>query len=126
MKGFLIAVSVIIVFSFLVELNREPKRQPVVFTDSPAVTRENSSFPALNAPSPQPFTYSYPSPPLRFGGACAGNCSGHDAGYEWAERNSIETPDDCTGNSNSFIEGCESYVEENAEEKVKEEGEESE
>ena len=30
-----------------------------------------------------------------------------------AEDNDINDPDDCGGNSNSFIEGCESYAEEN-------------
>lgn len=39
--------------------------------------------------------------------------SGHDAGYEWAEENGIDNIDDCGGNSDSFIEGCQSYVEEN-------------
>jgi hypothetical protein len=33
--------------------------------------------------------------------------SGHSAGYEWAEENDV---DDCGGNSQSFIEGCEEYV----------------
>jgi hypothetical protein len=31
--------------------------------------------------------------------------TGHNAGYEWAER----TGGDCNGNSNSFNEGCEEY-----------------
>ncbi|MFH1145492.1 MAG: hypothetical protein V1707_00820 [bacterium] len=31
--------------------------------------------------------------------------SGHYAGYEWAER----TGNACSGNSTSFIEGCEEY-----------------
>lgn len=44
---------------------------------------------------------------------CTENCSGHEAGYEWAEENDIDDPDDCDGNSNSFNEGCEAYVEEN-------------
>lgn len=43
---------------------------------------------------------------------CTKDCSGHEAGYEWAEANSITDPDDCSGNSQSFIEGCEAYVEE--------------
>ncbi len=38
--------------------------------------------------------------------------SGHDAGYQWAEDNGVEDPDDCDGNSNSFIEGCQTYAEE--------------
>ena len=42
---------------------------------------------------------------------CSGDCSGHTAGYEWAEQKDIDDVDDCSGNSNSFIEGCEAYVE---------------
>jgi hypothetical protein len=44
---------------------------------------------------------------------CTVDCSGHEAGYEWAEENDIDDIFDCEGNSTSFIEGCESYVEEN-------------
>lgn len=43
---------------------------------------------------------------------CTQDCSGHEAGYEWAEDNEITDPDDCGGNSNSFMEGCEAYAEE--------------
>jgi len=43
---------------------------------------------------------------------CTVDCSGHDAGYEWAEKNEITEPADCGGNSSSFIEGCEAYAEE--------------
>ena len=43
---------------------------------------------------------------------CTQDCSGHKAGYEWAERNGIADPDDCGGNSNSFIEGCMAWAEE--------------
>lgn len=43
---------------------------------------------------------------------CTGNCSGHEAGYEWASDHGITDPDDCGGNSASFIEGCETYANE--------------
>lgn len=33
--------------------------------------------------------------------------SGHYAGYEWAEQNN---PSSCDGNSDSFIEGCQKYL----------------
>jgi hypothetical protein len=47
-----------------------------------------------------------------FGGyECTEDCSGHKAGYEWAERNNITDASDCNGNSNSFNEGCETFVE---------------
>ena len=44
---------------------------------------------------------------------CTQDCSGHQAGYRWAEENGITDPDECGGNSQSFIEGCQSYAEEN-------------
>jgi hypothetical protein len=43
---------------------------------------------------------------------CTEDCSGHEAGYEWAELHDIDDPDDCGGNSQSFIEGCQAYAEE--------------
>ncbi|MBP6924258.1 MAG: hypothetical protein KBC62_03170 [Candidatus Pacebacteria bacterium] len=46
------------------------------------------------------------------GDPCTGDCSGHEAGYEWAEEENIRDIDDCSGNSTSFNEGCESWVEE--------------
>jgi len=45
---------------------------------------------------------------------CTEDCSGHEAGYDWAEEKGITDPDDCGGNSNSFIEGCRAYAEENS------------
>ena len=52
--------------------------------------------------------------PLNFHGyKCTEDCSGHDAGYQWAEDKGIDDPDDCGGNSQSFVEGCQSYAEEN-------------
>lgn len=47
------------------------------------------------------------------GHRCTIDCSGHEAGYEWAEGHDIHDPDDCGGNSESFIEGCRTYAEEN-------------
>ena len=49
-----------------------------------------------------------------FGGyECTEDCAGHNAGYEWAENNDISDIDDCGGKSQSFIEGCWVYVEDN-------------
>jgi hypothetical protein len=54
-------------------------------------------------------------PTLSYGGnRCSEDCSGHDAGYEWAEENGITDPDDCGGNSQSFVEGCETFADEQA------------
>lgn len=46
------------------------------------------------------------------GFACSSDCSGHQAGYDWAQRRSITSPADCSGNSQSFIEGCLTFVNE--------------
>lgn len=47
-----------------------------------------------------------------FGGyECTEDCSGHKAGYDWAEQNSVSSDSDCGGNSQSFEEGCKAYVE---------------
>ena len=42
---------------------------------------------------------------------CTDDCSGHEAGYAWAEEKGIEDPDDCGGRSQFFIEGCQDYAE---------------
>lgn len=69
-------------------------------------------------------TYRAPYSPSFGGYECTVDCSGHEAGHAWAERNAIDDEDDCTGNSQSFIEGCQAYVEENAEQKAGEGSEE--
>lgn len=49
-----------------------------------------------------------------FGGyPCTVDCSGHEAGYEWAQRKGISSSYGCGGNSQSFIEGCKAWTEEN-------------
>lgn len=55
-------------------------------------------------------------PPKTFAGYdCTEDCSGHEAGYNWAEEHDIDNEDDCdaagnTSNSPSFAEGCKAYV----------------
>jgi len=56
--------------------------------------------------------YSNYATPTFNGYECTDDCSGHEAGYNWAEKNGIIDPGDCGGKSNSFIEGCEAYAEE--------------
>ena len=47
-----------------------------------------------------------------FGGYdCTKDCSGHKAGYDWAAEHNIISERDCDGDSQSFIEGCQAYVE---------------
>ena len=50
------------------------------------------------------------------------DCSGHEAGYNWAEQHNIEDPADCGGSSNSFIEGCQAYASEHQEGLQEDEG----
>ena len=64
---------------------------------------------ALPATSASQDFYGYP---------CTQDCSGHEAGYAWAERKDITDPDDCGGNSQSFIEGCRAYAEEQQDEQA--------
>ena len=54
-------------------------------------------------------------PALTFGGyPCPGDCTEDKAGYQWAARNRIRDPDDCTGTTAAFIEGCRVYAERQA------------
>lgn len=47
-----------------------------------------------------------------FGGYdCTEDCSGHKAGYDWAQQNGISDESDCSSNSQSFNEGCQTYLE---------------
>lgn len=48
-----------------------------------------------------------------FGGyQCKGGCSGHAAGYRWAEAHGIDDPTNCPlGHGESFYEGCLVYTE---------------
>ena len=46
---------------------------------------------------------------------CTEDCSGHEAGYEWAEQHDITDGDDCdtagsNSNSASFAKGCHAFV----------------
>ncbi len=44
------------------------------------------------------------------GKVCKGDCSGHIAGYKWAEERGISKDEGCTAQSQSFNEGCMQYV----------------
>jgi hypothetical protein len=48
-----------------------------------------------------------------FGSAdCTSDCSGHNAGFEWAQNRGLSDRSECSGNNNSFIGGCEAYFDE--------------
>ncbi len=42
---------------------------------------------------------------------CTEDCSGHDAGWQWAQNHEVTDTSECLG-SGSFEDGCEAYVEE--------------
>ncbi len=46
---------------------------------------------------------------------CTSDCSGHEAGFQWAQDNDVTDTSECSGDSNSFIEGCESFAQERIE-----------
>ncbi|WP_322615708.1 hypothetical protein [Pseudomonas sp. BIC9C] len=41
---------------------------------------------------------------------CTDDCSGHQAGFDWAEQNDIDDENSCDTSSQSFNEGCQSFV----------------
>jgi hypothetical protein len=42
---------------------------------------------------------------------CVDDCSGHQAGWQWAKRNRVRRSDGCNGSgSDSFFEGCRYYL----------------
>lgn len=56
-----------------------------------------------------------PQPNTFAGYECTEDCSGHEAGYAWAEEHGISDGDECDAagehsNSPSFAEGCHAYV----------------
>lgn len=91
-----------------------PASAPLPDQDVTAVANPDPEF--WKAVRQEPIT-STPSYQYRYfhGYRCTEDCSGHEAGYDWAEEREIDDPDDCDGNSDSFIEGCQAYAEEQAE-----------
>lgn len=107
-----IGLGIFVVFTILIPALSEnenstystpiPKQMPAV-VNKPTITPTTTPV----------FKYNFNLPNSFNGYDCTEDCSGHEAGYEWAEENDIDDEYDCDGNSNSFIEGCQSYVEEN-------------
>lgn len=90
--------------------NTRPAEAP-----SPPVMAEAVAEAAAGASTDPVTPAAVPSPALYYrGDACTDDCSGHEAGYEWAKEKGIDDADDCDTASDSFNEGCRSYVEENS------------
>ena len=76
-----------------------------VSEQTPAIAPDNSHLPT---PNPR-------ARPTFDGEPCTYNCSGHQAGYDWARDHSIIDSEDCDragehSNSPSFAAGCRAYV----------------
>lgn len=85
-------------------------------SDRPQTLQSSSA--ASESNDPLSSSLDNPSDPGRQtfdGDPCTEDCSGHEAGYRWAEDHQIDDVDDCdtageTSNSPSFAEGCRDYV----------------
>jgi hypothetical protein len=88
----LIVVVVVVVVLYVVFHHSEPTRSSLSVADA-------------SVSAPETFA----------GYDCTGNCSGHQAGYDWAEEKGISDEGDCDeagdhSNSPSFAEGCKAFV----------------
>lgn len=84
---------------------------------TPSVTSTPSNSDSSAAELDDPSEAASSSPTFA-GSPCTSDCSGHEAGYNWAEEHGIDDESDCdeageTSNSPSFAEGCRAYVQEN-------------
>jgi len=70
-------------------------------TGAPSAARHKPAAPSKSAPVQMTFG-GYPCP--------GRNCAEDKAGYQWAAWNHISDPDDCTGSTAAFIEGCRVYA----------------
>lgn len=80
-----------------------------------AAARESTDVAAASEAAAPAGRAAHPAVPERrweFGGyPCrSDDCSEDWAGYRWADANGIADPDDCTGKSGFFIEGCRVYA----------------
>jgi hypothetical protein len=88
-------------------------------TQSPSTTSTIPAYQERQASPPhvylEPEAGVQPAPKTFDGYECTVDCSGHQAGYYWAEEHGISDGDDCDAagehsNSPSFAEGCHAYV----------------
>lgn len=100
--GTIVVIAIIVFFGWLLMSNSS-----------------NNSSSSESSDSYESFTddghYEEESEPLEefHGYECSDDCSGHNAGYEWADENGVCDQDFYGGNSESFAEGVRIYAEEN-------------
>jgi hypothetical protein len=89
------------------------RSKPAVQTTPTVVSSASDSTSPANEPKETSTTT--PNPRTFAGDPCTSDCSGHEAGYNWADEKGIDDESDCdtagdTSNSPSFAEGCRDYV----------------
>lgn len=118
LRHVVIALAAAAALSWLVlRKGDEPRRADA------AVPQLAPLLPAVGAPALAPPAPALPAagPKLTFHGfSCGHDCSGHEAGYAWAERHNADSESTCTGESSAFMEGCLAYVREQKGEAIEE------
>lgn len=95
------AIALLMAFDAPDEWRDQPSALAEAGGNRVATPRDNMAAP-LAEPAPVKMSFGdYP---------CNGSCDVHQAGYAWAEENGIIDPDNCTGDSGRFIEGCRVYA----------------
>jgi hypothetical protein len=112
MKSNFRSVLLAAAFLFLGEAcSPDPAQKPSGSSESASPETKPEAAPPDVTPDQAPSDVTPDSSPLTFHGyTCLDDCSGHQAGYDWAEEHSITDPSECSGNSESFIEGCKAYA----------------
>jgi len=107
-----LAVGIIFIVAILWLLGRsktsETHRPTLTDTDSPVLSTSSPT-------DPDPKRDQVLSTRTFAGDPCTSDCSGHEAGYNWAQEHDIDDEDACdtagdTSNSPSFAAGCRAYV----------------
>ena len=101
--GTIAVIGIIIFFGWLFISNSSNNSAPSKSTDSYESSNDSSNYEQEVREEPEEF----------HGYECSDDCSGHDAGYEWADENGVCDEYFDGGNSESFAEGVRIYAEEN-------------
>ena len=100
----LIAVGLLYVIGFHLLRYQRPAAQPSAASATASVQAAPRPKVAAKAAAPER-DWAFGGYPCR-----DEHCSEDWAGFRWAEKNHIADPDDCTGKTGLFIEGCRVYA----------------
>lgn len=99
---------------FMLQVSKARPEQGAVGLATPAETVSPPVPPQdlHRAPQHKPVPVKQAQAAPSFGGYPCGSkdCAEDKAGFRWARDRGIADPDDCTGNSGPFIEGCRIYA----------------